>query len=856
VYRDANVPAADDDFEGQGRAAAVLRYLYTGSRPLAVQRSGGDTDRLLEESSKGMDAIVEEGSGLLTPETAAPTGNMSIVSDRITESGAIWRVAWRRGDAINFRPVIVGYPSFRRNDGPWIEGTHALVKVKGSRYLENVTHYVIPEPARPASISDRVEARLAAGIVKVTDADFNQALTVVCNNQIGVEQLPLPAQPRHPIASNYGAIRGNKVGLTNLLWSTTKYGVRTKSILPNGIPSHSTDGTDCLLHLEETGSPIQGIFHCLWKGSSTSALRIQSGYQSYHPTVGTKELVTGPDGQSWFKQTYDCKGTAAFAFAVDGRGPDFPTNITDAAVVYEGPEGGTINLARWQAGKLFLEHELRKIGIFQALRFMDEMQANNGNIVGMDDVVPMSYVTKDMWINPRTHSGSPPDSNLPIIVTAIEEYAYPDPETGFFAPDRTIAKLTLERPKDAYGLRTGGATLRMFGFLWDRTSSGPTTRLNGFPWVFDCEGDPADPLPPHVVIVSAGPSGKLSFQDNQVNPHMELSRPRLFHPDVYAKLASEFFEANGRYPMFWLCKPLTMDYEAWAQWIGALDESTPSRVELVIEWVNEVWNTAGAFQGQTRYMTGMARRLGKSEEEIYVENAIRTWKTAKAACKSGRRVALLIAGQAVVPNLLARRMEASRALLRESFASDDIIMSVSNYFDDIGYENSPTNAAAAVAAGPAGLIDCYDVGYRDLTVYTKLKADYGKPLWAYEGGASWQAPTNYGIETVRTIFSAVHHPRMRNVQWGAFSKYQNEGGFDVLSVLAVTATMEEGNGKNWGTYKAWDQQPGIGDGSDGKFSNLADMSNYIQGGSANSRYTEWVSPRGAALIEWVSDGPS
>lgn len=854
VYR-TSIPTGLEDFNGI-RTGVVLRYQNYNATELVVQPAGGDTNLIDDTSASNADIPATSGSALITTEVAAATANMTIAGNWILESGTIWRVDWLRGAGRNFRPTFLGYPEFRKNGGPWIQGTNAFVKIGSTKYIENYAHYVIPDGARPTSISDVIEARLAARIVKDTDADFNAAETLTCNNQYGVERFPLPTgYARPPLLTNYGAIRGNTAGQVNLLGAVTTYGNRTKSILANGIPYESTNGEDCLTSVTETGSPLNGIVHCLWKGTATSKLAVSAGYQTYHPTYGAKTQITGPDGQLWYKQSYTVVNDSfTFAFVRDSAIGSAPwlINITDAAVVLETEGDDHTNLDRWVAGKRFLQHELRKLSPFKVLRFMDEMRANNGNVTGMVDVVPPEVPFQTAWVNPRTETLEPPSGFKDIVVTGIENYSYPNQATGFFANSRTIAKLTISGTKAQWGLRTGGATLKMTGFLW-RRDSGDTTNLASHPWVFDCEGDPADPLSENEIIVSAGPEGTLDVLVPGVNPAMQLTNTKIYHPQVYIDLVNEIFEEDGKYPTLWICKPLTMSRGDWRTWIDTLDAGLPIGVDLCIEWVNEVWNTAGAFQGQTRFMTGTAARTGKDQHLVYCEYAIEAWDDAKSVTTPGRRVSLIIGGQLVDPAILKNRMAFMVQLRGGSYQTDDIIMTVSNYHDDIGYTGSVGNANAALECGPEGIIDVYDAGYRDTpAAYAPVKLQYNKPLYAYEGGASWQAPTNFGLELVRNIFCAVHHPRMRNVLWGCFDKYYQEAGYDVMAVLALTANMEEGNGKNWGTYKAWDQPPGVGDGTDGKFNNVADFNNYITGGAAGSDFEVWVSPRGQGLIDWVA----
>ena len=775
----------------------------------------------VQDLASGCHLQVVTGTGRIDDEIAEPTANLTLADEHITHSGIIWRTAWRKGDGVSrIMPRFDGQMFFRLNNGGW---------VATDKYLQFREHigFIIPPECRPTSAADVVEYSLPMGAVTVTLADFNANLRGACTNRVGVEPFSLPTE-RKPLACNIGLVRDNPGGPVNILDAASAYGNRVAKVAVNGVPTHSTTGEPCMVMVPEmSGYPWQGTLTCLWRGEPAAELVAWKSYGQPCEKAGDRYRVMRGE-QFWEAQDYRCEAFPQLGFRADNPGRE--TFATDMAVVLHDAD----NIDRWMEGKRFTSRFLRRLHPYAAVRFMDEMEANASCVYDDQDIVPTDWQAGRCW--------KAPDATVAVL--DAEPYSYPVPSEGYFG-DGIVYRLTLESPRNAYRLSTG---------MW-LTFLG--AELNGKPagggWSLDCE---APGLEPNQVVIGRKGSGTLRIgQGCAVQKHSQ----ELLPPEWISDFAEEYQAFHGRPIALWLTKPVTMTDRGWQRFCDRLDDSCPPNSDWFVELSNETWNYLSVFAAQYRYLEGTARRERTSGNDIHVRDSLKMWEdVAAATATSERRVRLVIGGQMVNPGVLKSRMTILRDKLGDGFADADVVMTVSNYFDDTGFDADPkravigsdgipVNVHGCVAAGPLGYLDMQDVAFRPaVQAYPAIKAEYNKPLVAYEGGPSWQAPPQYGEPVVRTVFAACHAPRAKWLQIGALATYQAEGGFDMLCCHSLTGRYQEATGKNWNQYGWWYQPAGDG------ITNVAGLQRYIERGVTDSAWYGFESPRAQAAEDWFT----
>lgn len=815
VWTDSDVPTVVDAFEGTA-TNPVLQYDNVNTPDQSLLSSGGDLNYVDDSSVTNADLTVSSGSATVTSEIGEPTANLSTVAEFITRSGIIYRTEWKKGASDTSIDVVVNdHPSFRLNGGSWIPAANHIKK-------DNKAFWVIPLAARPTTSGDVVECSYALGDITVSAADFNAPGTVTCTNAFGVDQHPLPAQPRDGLIANFGLHETAKLGSINLCQDISFWS-RAINFDSNGVPQNSPDSSNTVGYVQEITAPAPGYYTILWKGDVLSECYAENGVGGSYTAVGAEFTVTGPDATTWRGRVYNCTTTTPGFGMKTASLPSHGTGVTHMAMV-KGDD-----LTQWQAGRELNDNTLTRFKNLKAIRLMDEMGANSDNPTTPDSILPDAF---QLYRNSTMF-------NFAVNILAATPYTYPDPATAFFLTG-TIYKIQVD---DASKLYTGMAP----GFTGVTWSAGAMTSRT---WCIDAD---APGLAADEVVIFANLDGTLSIS----SATMTFGNTTLTSPERYGAMFTENYDYNGQYLDAWLCRAPALQDDAWTEFLERLDDSMPTGCDWYIEWANETWNTAGAFNSGRRMDEGFARLNGTTVPEAYAAFAKAAYDMAVtvAAAGSGRVVRLIVAGQSVNSSVLTGRMTALRTLYGgpgSTWDAADVIMSVSTYFDGIDWT---TEADGIIASGPLGLIDCLDVGYRDLSVYTTIKATYGKPLYAYEGGAAWDTPSSVDATTTavtRTVFAALSSPGMVSVQYGALKKYRDDAGFDSMCILAMMADLDEITGKNWGTYGFWSQAPGIGDGSDGNFNNVADFDTYLVDGADDSDFYSYVSPRGYAAEQWGS----
>jgi hypothetical protein len=816
VWIDSDVPTATDAFDGVA-TDQILQYDNLNTPDQSLLPTGGDLDYVDDISTTGADLTVTSGSATVTSEVGEPTANLTTVAEYITRSGIIYRTEWKKGTSdTTIDIVVVTHPSFRLNGGSWLDCENYIKK-------DNKVFWVIPLAARPTTASDVVECSYALGDVIVSGVDFNADGVVTCTNDIGVDKHPLPSGTRDGLITNFGLYETNKLGSVNLCQDITLW-IKGANFDSNGIPQNGTDASNVSGYLQDIIPAAPGLYTILWKGDALSLCQAGNGAGGSYSPVGAEFTTTGPDATTWRGRVYDCTTATPQLLMKTNVLPSYATGVTHIAMV-KGDD-----LTQWQAGREITDLTLERLKNLKAIRFMDEMHSNSGNPTTEDSILPASY---QLYRNQAAH-------NFSVNILAATPYTYADPATAFFLNGTgTLYKVQVD---DASKIYTGMQPT-FSGFTW--TGGSMASRV----WCVDAD---APGLASDEVVIYANVVGTLSISSAK----MLFGGTTLVAPERYGALFTENYDYNGQYLDAWLCRAPALQDDAWTEFLERLDASMPVGCDWYIEWANETWNTAGAFTNQRRVEEGRARLNGTTVPESYAAIAKHAYDLAAAVVatsESGRRVRMIVAGQSVNPSVVTNRLAAMRDLYGgagETWDAADVIMSVSTYFNGVDWT---TEADGIIAAGPLGLIDVLDCAYRDLTSYPAIKATYGKPLYAYEGGASWDTPSSIDETTTavtRTVFAALSSPGMVSVQYGAFEKYRDEAGFDSMCVLAMMSLHAEANGKNWGTYGFWAQAPGIGDGSDGKYNNVADFDNYITNGADDSDFYSYVSPRGYAAEQW------
>ncbi len=334
--------------------------------------------------------------------------------------------------------------------------------------------------------------------------------------------------------------------------------------------------------------------------------------------------------------------------------------------------------------------------------------------------------------------------------------------------------------------------------------------------------------------------------------------------EAMARMHNEMYAySQGRMKIAWVNRPHAATDEAFRDFLQRLHKNLDPQVEVWLEYSNEVWNLRSPFTGQTRYATNRGRQMGMGIDEYYAYVSYRHLPLMREVFGKERPYRVVIAGMAMVPTMLERRMKALREIHqkdtdanRKSWEDLPIVMTVANYhnFLDMDPEQHQCNRDAVLKLSPAGILELATATFRHLPEYRGIRESYGKQLCAYEGGfafvlAGHQAPDYTAVQ--RRIFAANLHPLAANLYWENYRRFTELYGFDSTCSLGEMGFWDAPKGKTWVTYSYPGQMAGVGDGSDGRFNNVEHLEQYIKNGETDPVYTQFVSVRGYAQRAWV-----
>jgi hypothetical protein len=194
-----------------------------------------------------------------------------------------------------------------------------------------------------------------------------------------------------------------------------------------------------------------------------------------------------------------------------------------------------------------------------------------------------------------------------------------------------------------------------------------------------------------------------------------------------------------------------------------------------------------------------------------------------------------------------------------TWANHPCIMSVSNYHDGpdctTGDAEGDVNQVGIPQLSSRGVAELYDWGIRDYSDYAAIITTYGKLIYAYEGGFNWDTPSDMSALT-RAVFAGQLTPIAAYQYWANFAAVA-AAGYSGACVLGVRGTWTESTGKSWGLTYKFDQQPGLGDGSDGLYDNLSDVTANLDDYRADGTtgWESFVSPRFYAIEQWGGTDP-
>ena len=314
----------------------------------------------------------------------------------------------------------------------------------------------------------------------------------------------------------------------------------------------------------------------------------------------------------------------------------------------------------------------------------------------------------------------------------------------------------------------------------------------------------------------------------------------------FAEMANAFDHCD-----LWFVVPHLLDDDSIHKMFAVLGKHLAKGRRVHVEYSNEVWNWAG-YCG-TEYAYGMAQidpdpDIKKNLRRWYAKRAAQVWAIAKEEFRNlGRE-------EDAVGVLACQMGDVGAALdyaLSHRITVDEV--AVAPYYD-VGSRHGDDIAAATKGLNVDQVCDLADINmqYNDLNVgltVRELQARHftGK-LVAYEGGM--QAVHYPALsQKANAVLSRqwADHPRIAPLMRYYFERMQQAG----IELLAYTDLQQDGGGPEWwGVYRFWNQQDGVGDGSDGCFDNLRDIHSPLHAGDLDSRTR--ISVKGWAIHDWMN----
>lgn len=408
---------------------------------------------------------------------------------------------------------------------------------------------------------------------------------------------------------------------------------------------------------------------------------------------------------------------------------------------------------------------------------------------------------------------------------------------------------------------TDGANLRASCRAWWglREMSMPRFTGNGAVNRSDSSGNgctlsepPPSGTPPTFFPVRSGQMARPVNQSAPAGFWMANTNSVLPPPSDLGELAAQI--AGGD---LWVCVPDLFTDAGVIELIDGILSTLPVGRKLYVEYSNEHWNTGINFPISWRCQA-LARVQGKGATRIYVERAKQihdiavTRATAVGRAADLRRV---MATQWANSGVTGQITTACTAI----GATFDVL-AVAPYIDHpapfgskVRHEHILDMIGIQMSGGPHAQFDARTIE----AVLTEHRTGLdsagftGVKLSCYE--FSYQRPIYGGDQMTAVYRYALHHPLARNLYQAMLKKFEAAGLEAACKYKLEDQANYLSNGveTSWGTYRAAQARPGVGDGSDGLYDNRT----YFQYSSDTATIPfgdtyKLVNPQALAFADW------
>lgn len=796
--------------------------------PFLAWSLAGDADQNVLLASQGVQSAGASAAFVSTPPPVFADRDMAYVPTVRVLSAAV--APSRKGILIRLEDILNGAPvppsTLGASPTLTVDGSPADLDAIGPIWQANALPYIYYPLAAP--IDPAAEVRLSAptGWAQAGSRGEVQGMAGLAVTNPGPAILPdLPTGPKQmalgwnvPNAPNYGQVRT----YANLVRQmSTGFAPQVGDSSPavtydpvTGFPSNVTGG-------EVYGTLVQsatavfdprgyatipaGAYVLLWDGTGNVRLEERS---NVHGFAQVSADLTGPtDKRRTYTLTLNPAGTgqrsAVIRLILGGQ-------ISNVRVY--GPGTPTDGSEKFHPGYL------RMIAGSRLIRFMDATVTNNSPRVTMADFPSRDRFTFDVSSTHKT------------IARTIASVGPHDNSDGYFlANGRCHVLVTTTAP---HGIATGQFVY--FSNLGGGVDGDGRLVLNNGTRVnittIATQSVPAicRVLSPTTLAISlyTGVNGAPG-QPAGIQAITGQALVRILNAVPFEDCV-EIANRVGADP--WICVPHAFTDEAVAELAASLVSVLDPGRKLRVEYTNEHWNIAIAFQ-QADYCAGQGAISSPSltATQWYAKRAGEIHAIFAAAFASAGRPGDLIrvfGSQSANPGITSQIVAYCGA---NGIPVDEI--AIAPYF----YNAPSGNPTRWAALDPDQLHDLSDLAILRFTGKVAahrpiLQSSFPSArVVCYEGGMEMGVPIQgYGANSVAVAALSrawVRHPRVRRTVLQYCQNLENEG-CHAFAYFALAGPMPDYSGlqggATWLVYNRTDQPSGLGDGSDGQFDNRTD----------------------------------
>lgn len=325
---------------------------------------------------------------------------------------------------------------------------------------------------------------------------------------------------------------------------------------------------------------------------------------------------------------------------------------------------------------------------------------------------------------------------------------------------------------------------------------------------------------------------------------------------------ADFFDiANAVDCDVWFCVPHAMADDQVRLLAQDVVPRVPAGRKLYLEWTNEHWNFGGQFQ-QFNYVAAVASGYGLPHTKGYAQRASEVHTIFEEELSAIGRGGDLVRVFGIQPDSDSQALDILQYAANEAAVPFPVdCIAHAPYY-------RPTDDGDEEFHGTFDQIDVdqiLDVSevtvdrYGDRAAYLKgviaSSPVPGARLIMYEGGMEMGVPNAAGnAERSTKSRKWSVHPRIRGIVL-RYLQVLEAGGVDYFTYFNLAQSHHYYYNANkppdaavimpcavWGAYISYDQEPGLGDGSDGKFNNLSDP----------EAFGDVVSVIGQGINEWIA----